>query len=53
VQDYESTLENSYFPSTGNTEIFVSLHKNVYHALNYYRVVFIDIVSFLYLRKKD
>lgn len=28
-------LQKTCFPSTGNTEVFVSLHKNVYHTLNY------------------
>lgn len=46
-------LQKTCFPSTGNTEVFVSLHKNVYHTLNYNCVTSIKIISFLLLLEKQ
>lgn len=46
-------LQKTCFPSTGNTEIFVSLHKNVYHTLNCSCMESIKIISFLSLLQKQ
>lgn len=46
-------LWKTCFSSTDNTEIFVSLHKNVYHALNWNCMASIKIISFLLLLQKQ
>lgn len=46
-------LQKTCFPSTGNTEYFISLHKIVYHTLNCNCMASIKIISFLLLLQKQ